>query len=158
MVDQSMGSRAGRTPWHLWVVGLVAVLWNGYGAYDYVMTNTQGEPYLRQAAGGMGWDAAKTETFIAYYGAMPAWMTAAWAIGVWGGVLGALLLLVRRRWAVWAFAASLLGAAAGIVYHYTSGGSQITGQEGTVMNAVILIGALFFLWYSWTMAKRGVLR
>jgi hypothetical protein len=150
--------RAGRTPWHLWLVGVVALLWNGYGAYDYTMTQTGGEAYLRQAAQGMGWDAAKTDAFIRFYETVPVWMTAAWAIGVWGGVAGAILLLVRRRWAVWAFAASLLGAIAGVVFHYTSGAGEIMGQEGTVMNAVILVGAVFFLWYAWTMAKRGVLR
>ena len=151
-------SRAGRTPWHLWLVGLVALAWNGYGAYDYVMTNTQGEPYLRKAGASMGWDAAQVDAFIAHFNAMPAWMMAAWAIGVWGGVLGAILLLVRRRWAVWAFAASLLGAIVGVVGHYTSGAAELMGQEGTIMNVVIIVGAVFFLWYSWTMAKRGVLR
>ena len=158
MLDQSVGARPGRTPWHLWLAGVVALLWNGYGAYDYVMTQTGGEAYLREAAAAMKWDAAKTEAFIGFYETVPVWMTAAWAIGVWGGVLGAILLLLRRRWAVWAFAASLLGAIAGVIFHYTSGVGEIMGQEGTIMNAVILVGAVLFLVYSRWMAKRGVLR
>lgn len=57
-------------PWHLWVVGVVGLLWNGYGCYDYFMTETAGEEYLRSY--GM------TDEMIAYYNAMPAWMTAVW--------------------------------------------------------------------------------
>jgi hypothetical protein len=26
------------TPWHLWLVGVLALLWNSFGAFDYVMT------------------------------------------------------------------------------------------------------------------------
>ncbi len=32
------------------------------------------------------------------------------------------------------------------------------GQQGYIMNGVIFLGAVFFLWYSITMARRGVLR
>ena len=31
------------TPSRLWAVGVVALLWNGYGGYDYVMTQTRNE-------------------------------------------------------------------------------------------------------------------
>lgn len=36
-----------RTPWHVWTVGGLATLWNAFGCYDYVMTMTGGEEYLR---------------------------------------------------------------------------------------------------------------
>ena len=35
-----------KAPWHLWVVGIIAVLFNSIGAFDYVMTMTQGASYL----------------------------------------------------------------------------------------------------------------
>jgi len=57
------GGRLARVPWHLWVVGVVAVLWNSIGAYDYVMTMYGGTDYLRQA--GM------SEAFVAAFDAMP---------------------------------------------------------------------------------------
>ena len=37
---------SGRTPMHLWVVGALATLWNAFGAFDYVMTQTHNEKYL----------------------------------------------------------------------------------------------------------------
>ena len=108
-------------PWHLWLVGIVAVLWNAYGAYDYVMTNTQGEAYLRSA--GM------TDAQITYFNAMPDWMTAVWAIGVWGGVLGSLLLLLRSKWSLHVFLASLAAVVVSVIYTFgLSEGAEAYGM------------------------------
>jgi hypothetical protein len=37
---------------HLWVVGVLSLLWNGFGAYDYIMSHVGGLDYFR----GMGLD------------------------------------------------------------------------------------------------------
>lgn len=141
----------GRTPWSLWAVGVAGLLWNGFGGYDYMMTQTRGAAYLRE----MGFTEAQT----AYFLAMPAWMEAVWAIGVWGGVLGTVLLLVRSRFAVHAFAASLAGLLVSLLYTYLlSDGLSVMGPGSLGMNAVVLAGCLFFLWYAARQAKRGVLR
>jgi hypothetical protein len=145
------GTAGARTPWHLWVVGAVALLWNGYGCYDYVMTNTGGVDYLRS----MG----LREDLIAYYMAMPAWMTGAWAVGVWGGLLGAVLLLLRMKYALHAFVASLAAFLLSLVYYYAlSNGAAVLGTESLAINGVILAGCLLFAWYAWFVGKRGVLR
>lgn len=147
----TMDTPATRTPWHLWLVGLVGLLWNGFAAFDYLSTNIQGEAYMRQM--GM------TDAQISHFNAMPSWMMAVWAIGVWGGVLGASLLLLRRKWALHVFVASLAAFLVSLVYTYVlTDGVQIMGQTVMIMNGVILVGCLFFAWYAWTMTKRGVLR
>ena len=64
-----------RIPVHLWIVGVLAVLWNGYGGYDYVMTQTDNAGYFDE----MGFSAAQR----AYFESYPASMDAAWALGVW---------------------------------------------------------------------------
>ena len=139
------------TPWHLWVVGILAVLWSGFGGYDYFMTNTDGDAYMA----GMG----MTEAQIAWMNAMPAWMNAPWALGVWGAVLGSVLLLLRMKWAFHAFVVSLLGLLVSLVYTYgMSDGAAVMGATGMAMNAVILAAALFFVWYSRMMTGKGVLR
>jgi hypothetical protein len=139
------------TPWHLWVVGVVALLWNGYGAYDYVMTNVGGADYMRSL--GMG------EEAIAYIMAAPAWMTAVWAIGVWGGVLGAVLLLLRMKWALHVFIASCAAFLVNLIYTYLlSEGGSVMPPESAIINAVILAFCLFFIWYAWFAGKRGLLR
>ena len=31
-----MSDMLNKTPWHLWLVGLLALIWNAYPAYDFV--------------------------------------------------------------------------------------------------------------------------
>lgn len=140
-----------RVPWWFWIVAVAALLWNAFGAYDYVMTQSGGVAYL--ASMGM------TPAQIAYYEAMPEWMTAVWALGVWGAVAGSVLLLVRSRHAVWAFAASLVGLLVSLLYTYVlSDGYAVGGTMVVVMNLVITAAAVFLLWFSHKMTKRGLLR
>lgn len=136
------------TPWHFWVVVAIAVLWNGFGGYDYTMSHVQGEAYYRQMQ--------MTEAQIAFMNTYPSWMHAVWAIGVWGSVVGSILLLSRMRWAFHAFVLSLLGALGNVAYTATAPGAS--EAMGLVMPIVIVAACLFFIWYSWTMTKRGVLR
>jgi predicted lysophospholipase L1 biosynthesis ABC-type transport system permease subunit len=140
---------APKAPWHIWVVGIVGLLWNAYGAYDYVMSKTQGEAYFQSL--GM------TEGQIAHYHAMPAWMTAVWAVGVWGAVAGTVLLLLRSRLAVEVFIASLIGFIISLVYAYLIAPMPDAPSIMPVIQGVILAGCLFFAWYAWAQRKAGVL-
>lgn len=151
MTDTPAPETAAKTPWHLWVVGGVSLLWNGYGAYDYLMTQTGGEEYLRSY--GM------TDEQISYFSTMPAWSMATWAIGVWGAVLGSVLLLLRSKWALHAFIVSFAGFLGGLVYQFLlSNAAALMGPMAAVMSTVIGVACVFFIWYAWTMSKRGVLR
>lgn len=141
----------GRAPWHLWLVGGLGLLWNGFGCFDYVMTTAGGEAYLRS----LGMD----DTAIAYYAAMPAWMTAVWAVGVWGGLLGTILLLIRSGWAFLAFVASFAAFVLSVVYTYVfSNGADFAPEGAVIMHGVVTLGCVFFVWYAWFMKRRGVLR
>ena len=141
-----------KTPWHLWLVGVLSLLWNGFGAFDFIQTTTRGEAYMREMGFG--------PEMIAYYNAMPSWMYGPWILGVWGAVIGSILLLVRSRWAVTAFAASLLGAAVSLIYSKLIDPPPVSPEMAAmaVMPWVILLIAAFLAWYAWVMAKRGVLR
>lgn len=136
------------TPWHLWAVGGLALLWNGYGGYDYVMTQTNNAAYL----------AHFTPEQRAYFDSFPMWMEAVWVVGVWGAVLGSVLLLLRSKWAFHAFLASLIAFAASVVYGQTSGGSAVMGTTGMVFSAAIFLLGLGFVMYSRMMTRKGVLR
>jgi hypothetical protein len=140
-----------KTPWHLWAVGIVGLLWSGFGAYDYFMSNTRGEPYFREM--GM------TDAQIAYFNSYPAWMTAVWAIGVWGGVLGAVLLLLRSKRAFEVFVASLVAFVFSLIYAYGIH-PMPGGEEASMMGiqAAIFIACVFFVWYARRARKSGLLR
>ena len=139
-----------RVPVHLWIVGVLALLWNCFGCYDYLMTNLKNQAYLAHFSPDQ----------LAYLDSLPKWLTAFWAIGVWGGLVGAILLLMRNRYAVWAFGLSFIGAVVGLGYQMfltKMPASMKAGMMGFMPWVIILIAALL-LWYSMSMEKKGVLR
>lgn len=97
---------------------------------------------------------------LAWIDAFPIWAQLGWGLGVWGGLIGAILLLMRSRWAVWAFAASLLGAVLGHGYQLLMAPPPpgVDGVMARVMPAVIVVVAGFLFWYSRGQEKKGVLR
>jgi CHASE2 domain-containing sensor protein len=141
---------AGRTPAHLWIIGILTLLWNGFGCFDYFMTKTANQAYLSQ----MPTDA------VAYANSLPAFATAFWALGVWGGLAGAILLLMRSRHSVLAFGVSLIGAVVGLGYQMfmtDMPASMKAGMMG-VMPWLIIAVAAFQLWYSRNAERKGLLR
>ncbi|WP_295192396.1 hypothetical protein [uncultured Brevundimonas sp.] len=142
-----------KTPWHLWLVGVLSLLWNGFGAFDFIQTTTRGEAYMRAA----GFD----DAMVAYYEAMPGWMYLPWTLGVWGAVIGSVLLLLRWRWAVPAFGLSLLGALISLIYGKLIDPPPPAPPELAAMSwmpIVILLIAVLLFGYAFNMRKRGVLR
>ena len=138
-----------KTPIHLWIVAILAVLWNAVGAFDYVATQYRLESYMSQFTPGQ----------LEYFYSFPVWMDAAWAIAVWASVLGSLSLLLRKAWAVSLFGISILGLATSTVYHYIlSDGLAVMGSEGAIFTAVIWLIALFLFFYAQAMAERKVLK
>jgi hypothetical protein len=144
-----------RTPAHLWIVGILSFLWNCFGAYDYVMSNMRNMDYLKSAMPGVDPAAA-----LAWMDAFPIYAKVGWALGVWGGLLGAILLLMRSRYAVWAFAVSMLGIVLSIGWQIVAAPPLSGADSGIykVMPYVIILLGLFLLWYSRMMEQKGVLR
>lgn len=140
-----------RTPVHLWIVGVLSALWNAFGCFDYVMTQTNNGGYL---------DAMMfTDAQRAYFASFPTYMDAAWALGVWGGLAGSLLLLVRSRWAVFAFGLSLLGLAGGTTWQYllSSPPPEMSTTGMIAMNVAIWVVCIGLFVYAREMRSRRVL-
>jgi len=138
---------ATKTPWHLWLVGALALLWNGFGAFDFTATFMRFEP----------WTANVPEAMLDYIYALPAWMWVGWAAGVWGGFIGSALLLMRNKLAVWAYALSLLGAVGSNIMNVINPPPAEVGASAVLAIVIILIAA-GLLAYAWWLSRRGVLR
>lgn len=137
-----------KTPRHLWIVGIVAILWNLIGALDYLMTQTANEAYMSKFT---------PEQLDFFYG-YPTWLVALWATAVWGGVLGSVLLLTRKKFAAPVFAVSFVCMLVTTIYNYGfAGGADVMGGSGVFFSAVIFVVALVLAVYSCRMAKNGVL-
>jgi hypothetical protein len=146
--DATVGGAHPKTPIHLWIVGVLALLWNAMGAFDYLATKLELSFYMSQF----------TQEQLDYFYGFPAWVTVGWAFGVWGALAGTIGLLMRRRWAVWAYAVSLAGMALSSVYTYfLSNGVKLMGEGAVFFSLVIWVIAIFLLVYSHLMAKKGVL-
>ena len=142
-------------PVHLWIVGILALLWNGFGCYDYFMTRTQGAAYINQMMHTTDGDA-----MMAYINAFPIWVSAAWGLGVWGGLLGSILLVMRNRHAVAVLAVSAVGAVVGLGYQLLnpSGIAEMNEGINRTMPYVIIAVAIALFFYARAMKAKGVLR
>jgi hypothetical protein len=142
-------------PVHLWIVGVLALLWNGFGCYDYLMTRMRNTDYLASMMPDVDPNAT-----LAWVDAFPIWAQLGWGLGVWGGLLGAVLLLLRSRWAMLAFGLSLIGAILGLGYQIVAA-PPLPGAEGAMVEiipyVIILIAVALFL-YATAMRRKGVLR
>lgn len=131
-----------------WIFAIVSLLWNGFGGFDYYMTQTRNPAYLGQIP-------AEIVQFIA---SMPIWATVAWAVGVWGSVLGAVLLLLRSGWAVPAFWIALLGLAVSTVYQVRAGmPPAMTTPAMLGMTAVIWLALIVQLGFAIRSGSKGYL-
>ena len=139
-----------RAPVHLWIVGIVSLLWASFGCVDYTLTN------LKNAS----WMAQMTPDQIAYMDSLPSWLTAFWAFGVWGALVGSILLLMRYRYAVWAYGISLVGAIVGLGYQIAIAQMPASMKSGVmgIMPYFIILFAAFLFWYAMNAEKKGVLR
>ena len=142
---------SGSTPKHLWVVGILSLLWNCYGAYDYLMTNLDPAAYIASAGYG--------PEVTAWMESFPTWAVAAWAVGIWASVAGSILLLLRSRHAATAFLLSLVGALVSFGYQFTSERpAEVASGVAAIMPLVILIAIVAQWYYARRQAAAGVLR
>jgi hypothetical protein len=147
MSEDAVSTQSG-TPWHLWAVGIVGLLWNAFGAYDYLMTQTENAAYM----------ARFTPEQLEYFYGFPTWVVALWAIAVWGGVLGCILLLLRKRLAAPVFLVSLVCMILTSIYNFAlSEGLELMGGAAAAFTVVIFLFALGLWLYARAMAQRGVL-
>jgi len=140
-----------KTPWHIWVVSILSLLWNLGGVYDYLGTHMWPESYLAEVS----------PEIRNYFTSFPAWAEVFWAMGVWGAVIGSVLLLLRSRLADFAFALSLIGMFGNLIYGFVIAPTPMTEFVGPAQMgfaAAIVIVAILLWIYARKMTARGYLR
>ena len=143
-----MNRETHQVPLHLWIVGVLSLLWNAMGCFDYLATKLRLDFYMSQFS----------EAQLEYFYSFPAWMSVFWALGVWGALIGSLALLFRSRWAVTLFALSLVGMIVSTVHTvFLSNGLEVMGSGAAAFSAVIFIALAFIQFLAQRMRARGVL-
>lgn len=137
-----------KTPVHLWIIGILALLWNLVGAFDYTATQLRIESYMSHF----------TTQQLEYFYGFPAWMDAAWAIAVWASLLGAIALLLRRSWAVGLFGAAIAGLLVSTIYNFVlMNGAEVMGDFAVKFTTAIWVIAVLLFLYARAMHNRDVL-
>ncbi len=132
-----------KPPLWFWIFSALALVWNIMGAIAYLVEAYMTIEDLEKLS--------QAERLL--YESQPAWVTGAFAVAVWGGTLGCLLLLLRKKWARPVLFVSLIGILAQMSYSFfMSTAFDVYGPGGMVMPIMVIligIGLVFF-------AKRGV--
>ncbi len=152
MVDANAG---GKVPLSFWVVAVLGLVWNGFGAFDYLKTRMRDMEYLTSVTGSE----SLAGEMLAMIDTMPLWAQALWGLGVWSSVLGSILMLIRSRYAVSAFLLSLVTAALSFAYQATL--TMPAGLDTIAMKIMpfFILGVIAFLWwYCRRCAQQGLLR
>jgi hypothetical protein len=144
-----------RVPMHLWIVGGLSTIWSAFGCYDYLMTRMRNTDYLASMM-----PTVDPNAMLAWVDSFPMYAQLGWGLGVWGGLAGSVLLLLRSRWAVWAMGLSLIGALLGLGYQIVAA-PPLAGADdmmSKVIPYVIILIAIALFLYARAMEKKGVLK
>ncbi len=131
-----------------WIIGIVALIWNLMGVFAYLQ-----EAYM--TAEDL---AALPIEEQALYENIPAWVTAAFALAVFGGALACILLLLRKKLATFVFIISFVSILAQMTYNLLmSKAMEVYGPGGMIMPIMVIVIGAYLIWYSKKMDAQGIL-
>ena len=131
-----------------WIIGITALIWNLMGVFAYLQ-----EAYM--TAEDL---AALPIEEQALYENIPAWVTAAFALAVFGGALACILLLLRKKLATFVFIISFVSILAQMTYNLLmSKAMEVYGPGGMIMPIMVIVIGAYLIWYSKKMDAQGIL-
>ena len=131
-----------------WIIAVLALAWNIMGVLAYI-----GQAYMTDEG-----YALLSEGEQAYHDNVPAWVTAAFAIAVFSGALACIAMLMRKKWAKSLFVLSLIAVLVQFVYNFFIQEFDTVEGMDWVWSVVIIVIALFLVWYSKKAVAEGWLK
>ena len=130
--------------WHFWTIGVLALVWNAAGAMNFF---AQTDP---DVLAQMSWQA---RTLVEL---QPGWARMGFALAVFGGTAGCVLLLWRKPLAYYLFVASLAGLLIQVLYTLSVAAEAELGAFESFMYLVLpLIIGVFLVAYAKRCERRG---
>lgn len=128
------------------IVGVLALIWNAFGIFTYLMSVTMGDEVL----------ASMSEAERALYTDIPLLVTSAYAIAVFAGTLGSVGLLMRKAWCVPVFILSLAAILVQMGHAlFISEMIAVRGIGAAVLPVLIVVVAALLVWYSREARAKG---
>ena len=124
--------------WFL-IIGVLALIWNLMGVGAYIA-----QAYMTDEA-----LAALTESERVMYENLPTWYTAAFALAVFGGAIGCIGLVIRKKWAYMVLLVAGLAALAQMSF------ITFSLKMANAMTPMIIVVAIFLIWLAKHASKKG---
>ena len=130
-----------------WLVAVLSFLWYAVGVFNYLAQAYMTDETL----------VSLPDEVQLYYTNLPAWVTAAFALAVFSGLLGSVGLLLRKKWASFLFFSSFFATVAQQFHSFfIQDFIEITAEQA-IMPLLILIIALYMIYYSRKSETEGLL-
>ena len=136
-----------KAPTWFWIVAVLLLLWEAMGCYACVLQ-------FRLGAAAMG---PVDDWSLKYYAALPAWYNPVYAIATFGGLVGALMLLLRNKLASLLFWVSFVAII--VMFGYAFAATDLIAHKGLAQVLpfpvfIAVVGA-FAIWFTGFAAGKG---
>jgi len=132
-----------------WVITVIALLWNAMGVYNYLIQAFKAEAFTQSL----------NEAQLAFMESMPSWNTALFAIAVFSGFIGTVLLLMKKKIAIPLFLISFITATIMQLYWLfgTDAIEVFSESMPYLMPIIVIVFCAFILWYAKNQKTKGVI-
>jgi hypothetical protein len=129
-----------------WVIAFIALIWNSFGLLTFI-----GQAYITEEV-----KATLPQAQVELIENRPAWATTAFAIAVFAGTFGSMVLLMRKRFAYYMFLLSFIGVLVQMVNDVILNGdyASYTSVDITLTLLIPLVG-IFLIWYTRNCIHKG---
>lgn len=141
-----MTNEAGSLPRSFWIVAGLALVWNALGVLAFFGDIYQTPEQI----------AAQGALIERLYTERPAWAVWAFGVAVFGGLAGAILLLMRRSLAQTLFILSLLGLIVQNLYWFgMAKAHEHFSASSQIMPLLVFLIAIYLVWYARSATQKG---
>ena len=135
-----------KIPMWFWVVSILFLLWNIMGVFSFLAHTFISAEALAELP--------SNEREL--YGEYPLWTTIVFAIAVIAGMIGAIGLVLKKKWSKMAFVISLLAIIPQMIHNvfFTNAIEVYGAVEAVTMPALVVVVGLFLVWFSMFAIKK----
>jgi len=129
-----------------WIIAVLAIIWNIIGVFQ-VLSATFMEEEMRSNL---------DEVQLALMNSLPSWYNIVFSLAVFSGLLGSILLLMKKKIAIPVFGISLISVLIYMGYWiFATEATEVYGGEAVLMPLIVIVIAIFLYFYSKGAAKNG---
>lgn len=135
-----------KIPMWFWIISIFFLLWNIMGVFSFLAHTFISSEAL----------AALPTNERELYGEYPLWTTIVFGIAVIAGMIGAIGLVLKKKWSKMAFIISLLAVIPQMIHNvFFTNSIEVYGSiQAVTMPALVVIFGLFLVWFSMLSIKK----